>query len=205
MAKKLCIRLMAIGLLAGLVFALPSVALATSVDRMALGNLEGRSGETIEAQITLQGTGADERSGYWETYYTQVEGDDARMDITSWVTIEPAEYVIKQGESKTFTVRVKIPAGAAPALWGATSTEAGQTGHSAERRTYLIFKDTITGGNVYSGLLIPVSVKVIGKANPMTAVVSWVKTNVLVSILILVVIVLLSVLARKRRLARASP
>jgi hypothetical protein len=204
MVKKIYIRLAAIVLLAGLALALPSVALATSVDRMALCDLEGHPGETVEAQITLQGTDGEERSGYWETYYKPVEGDDASMDITSWVTIEPAEYAIKQGESQTFTVRVKIPAGAAPGLWGATSAEAGQAGHSAERRTYLIFKDTITGGNVYSGLLIPISVDVLGKANPSASVIGWVKANVMVSILILVVIVLLSVMLRKRRLARAS-
>jgi len=204
MVKKRCIKLAAILLLAGLALALPSVALATSVDRMALCNLEGSSGETIEAQIILEGTEGGERSGYWETHYKQVDGDDASMDITSWVTIEPAEYVIKEGESQTFTVRLEIPSGAAPGLWGATSTEAGQAGHSDERRTYLIFKDTITGGNVYSGLLIPVSVKVLGKANPSASVIGWVKANVMVSILILVVIVLLSVMLRKRRLARAS-
>jgi len=166
MIKKRCIKLAAILLLAGLVFALPSAALATSVDRLALCNLEGYAGETVEAQITLEGTEAEARDGFWYTHYKQMDGDDARMDITSWVTIEPEEYAIEQGQSIIFTVRVKIPEGATPGLWGATSVEAGQPGHSAERRTYLIFKDTPTGGNVYSGLLIPVSVKVLEEAPP---------------------------------------
>ena len=83
MVKVRCIKLAAILLLAGLALALPSVALATSVDRMALCNLEGHAGETIEAQITLQGTEGGERSGYWETYYKPADGDDASMDITS--------------------------------------------------------------------------------------------------------------------------
>lgn len=163
MAKKCGIRLVAVALLAGLLFSSPSVALATAVDRMSLCNLEGHPGETIEAQITLEGTDAEERSGLWYTHYKEVAGDDGRMDITAWITIEPEEYAITQGESIAFTVRVKIPADAGPGLWGATSEEAGQPGHSAERRTYLVFKDTITGGNVYSGLLIPVSVKVLGE------------------------------------------
>lgn len=166
MVRKRYIKLVAIVLLVGLLFAPPSVALATAVDRMALPNLEGHPGETIEAQITLEGTDAEERSGYWYTHYKEVEGDDERMDITSWITIEPEEYILTQGESIVFTVRVKIPADAEPGLWGATSEEAGQPGHAAERRTYIIFKDTITGGNVYSGLLIPISVKVLGESSP---------------------------------------
>jgi len=112
------IRLVAILLLAGLLLVPPSAALATAVDRMALPNLEGYPGETVEAQITLDGTEAEERSGYWDTFYNKVEGDTDRMDITSWITIEPEEYSIVQGQSITFTVRVKIPDGAAPGLWG---------------------------------------------------------------------------------------
>ncbi|MBA7711678.1 hypothetical protein ES703_120644 [subsurface metagenome] len=168
--------------------------LATAVDRMAICNLEGYPGETIEAQITLQGTEAGERSGYWYTHYKQVEGDDARMDITSWITIEPEEYTIAQGLSVAFTVRVKIPGDAAPGLWGATSEDAGQAGHSVERRTYLIFKDKTAGGNVYSGLLIPVSVKVLGQPNPLAPVLNYVKDNIILVVLGVVVIILLTLL-----------
>lgn len=206
MIKKSCIKLVLILLLAGLVLALPSPALATSVDRLSLCNLEGHPGETIQAQITLQGTEAEERSGYWQTYYKQVEGDDARMDITSWVTIEPEEYTIAQGQSITFTVRVKIPGEAEPGLWGATSEEAGQPGQSALRRTYLIFKDTPTGGNVYSGLLIPVSVKVLGEASPLlppeqpsklAPILSYIQDNIIVVALgVIIIILLIWLLAR---------
>ena len=63
MVKKLYIRLVSLLLLVGLLLVPPSVVLATSVDRLALPNLEGRPGETIEAQITLGGTDAGERSG----------------------------------------------------------------------------------------------------------------------------------------------
>lgn len=193
--KKSYIRLASVLLLGVLLFGLPSAVLATSVDRMALCNLEAHPGETVEVEITLQGTGAEERSGYWYTYYKQVDGDDARMDITSWITIEPEEYTIAQGLSVAFTVRIKIPGDAAPGLWGATSEEAWQSGHSVERRTYLIFKDTPTGGNVYSGLLIPVSVKVIEKpTGTQSPVLNYIKDNIIVVVLGVVVIILLAVL-----------
>ncbi len=196
MVKKRCIKLAVILLLAGLLIVLPSPVLATSVNRLSLTNLEGHPGETIQEQITLQGTEA-ERSGYWQIYYKLVEGDDARMDITSWVTIEPEEYTIAQGQSITFTVMVKIPGEAAPGLWGATSEEAGMAGQSALRRTYLIFRDTPTGGNVYSGLLIPVSVKVLGEASPsqqpskLAPILSYIQDNIIVVALGVIIIILL--------------
>jgi hypothetical protein len=208
MARKRYVKLVAIVLLAGLLFVPPSVALATAVDRMSLCNLEGHPGETIEAQITLEGTDAEERSGYWYTHYKEVEGDDERMDITSWITIEPEEYAITQGESIVFTVRVKIPGDAEPGLWGATSEEAGQPGHSAERRTYIIFKDTITGGNVYSGLLIPVSVEVLGETGPPAQAGeqgtpepagNFITDNIIVIVLGVVIVILLAALIIRMR------
>lgn len=199
MARKRYIQLVAIVLLAGLLFVQPLAALATSVDCMSLANLEGNPGETIEAQITLEGTDAKERSGYWYAYYKEVEGDDERMDITFWITIEPEEYTITQGESIVFTVRVKIPGDAEPGLWGATSEEAGQPGHSAERRTYIIFKDVITGGNVYSGLLIPVSVQVLGEPNPLAPLVNFIRDNIIVVVLGVIVIILLAMLIIRMR------
>ncbi len=208
MAKKSCIKLVAILILAGWLVVQPSAALATAVDRMALPNLEGRPGETIDAQITLEGTSPEERSGYWYTHYKEVEGDDERMDITSWLTIEPEEYVITQGESIVFTVRVKIPGDAEPGLWGATSEEAWQAGHSAERRTYLIFKDTPTGGNVYSGLLIPVSVVVLGETSPPVPpgetsqpapAVNFITDNIIVIVLAVIIIILLAVILTRMR------
>ena len=208
MAKRLCIRIVAILLLGGLVFGLPPVAMATAVDRTLLCNLEGHPGEIIEAQITLQGTDAEGRSGYWYTYYNKVEGDDERMDITSWITIEPEEYTIKLGESIVFTVRVKVPGDATPGLWGAASKEADQKGHSAERRTYIIFKDTISGGNVYSGMLIPVSVVVLEEASlavpleqpsPSVPALNFIKDNVVAVVFGVIIVILLAVLLTRGR------
>jgi hypothetical protein len=196
--------------------------MATAVDRLLLCDLEGRPGETIEAQITLQGTDAQERSGSWSTYYNKVEGDDERMDITSWITIEPEEYTIKQGESLFFTVSVKIPADAAPGVWGATTEEACQSGHSAERRTYIIFKDAVSGGNVYSGMLIPVLVAVLGEESPPeeetsppqeetgplvppeqsgspASALDFFKDNIIVVVLGVIIVILLVVLLTRRR------
>ncbi|HUS04266.1 MAG TPA: hypothetical protein VMY79_01880 [Dehalococcoidia bacterium] len=198
---RIKVKLLVVALLLGLLFIPASAVWATSVDRLALCNLEGYPGETIEAQITLEGTDAEERSGYWYTHYKEVEGDDDRMDITSWITFEPEEYTIKQGEIKVFTVKVKISADAEPGLWGATSEEAGEAGHSDERRTYIIFKDAITGGNVYSGLLIPVSVKLLGNPRPLAPVIKFVRENMMVTALVVVIIILLAVLLPRRRKA----
>ena len=183
----------------GLLFVSGSIALATSVDRMSLTNLDGYAGKTIKAEITLKGTDPGERSGFWYTHYKKTEGDNDRMDITSWITIEPKDYTIKQEEIKAFTVKVKIPGDARQGLWGATSEEAAKEGHSAERRTYIVFKDAITGGNVYSGLLIPVSVKVLASPNPLAPVINFVKQNIMTIALSIVIIVLLVALLVKRR------
>lgn len=186
-------------LLLGLLLIPASAALATSVDRMSFCNLEGFPGKTIEAEITLEGDSPEERSGFWYTHYKETEGDDGRMDITSWIAIEPKDYTIKQGEIKVFTIKMKIPRDAKPGLWGATSEEAGREGHSGERRTYIVFKDVITGGNVYSGLLIPISVKVLVSPNPLAPVINFVKQNIMTIVLSIVIIVLLAMLLLKRR------
>jgi hypothetical protein len=169
---------------------------------MSLTNLEGAPGETIEVAISLEGTLAEERSGWWETFYKEVDGDDGKMDITAWIAIEPGDYTITEGETKAFAVRIRIPEDARPGLYGAATEEAGLTGHSAERRTYIIFRDTATGGTVYSGLLIPVSVKVLGKENPLVAfgktISTLVKENLLVTALIIVIAVILVVLLPRR-------
>jgi len=196
---KKCRKSALLAFLVGILFvSAGSVALATAVDRMWL-NLEGFPGKTIEQEITLEGTELEERSGFWYTHYKEVEGDDSRMDITPWITIEPKDYTIKQGEIKAFTVKVKIPKDAGQGLWGATSEEAGKEGHSGERRTYIIFKDAITGGNVYSGLLIPISVKVLESPNPLAPVLNFVKQNIMTIALSIVIIVLLVALLVKRR------
>jgi hypothetical protein len=203
MTKKYCIKLLSILLLAGLCFASPPTVSSTSIDRLLLCNLQGHPGETIEAKITLSGTESEEREGYWDTYYKRVEGDDDRMDITSWITVEPDHYIIKRGESKVFTVKAKVPSNAEQGLWGATSAEAGKAGHSEERRTYIVFKDTITGGNVYSGLLIPVSVEVLGSTSPLVLLLKIIKANRIIA-LILVIVILLALLLRRAKLRKTD-
>lgn len=194
-------------LLFGLLFVPVFVVLATAVDRMSLCNLEGYPGETVETQITLEGDSEEERSGYWYTHYKEVEGDDDKMDITAWITTEPNDYTIKQGEIKIFTVKVKIPEDAKLGLWGATSKEADKEGHSEERRTYVIFKDAITGGNVYSGLLLPVSINILESPispDPLVPIINFVKKNIVTIVLSIVIIILLvrPLLKRKKRVSK---
>jgi len=188
-----------VAFLFGLLFVSGSIALATSVDRMTLTNLEGYAGKTIKAEITLKGTDPGERSGFWYTHYKKTEGDNDRMDITSWITIEPKDYTIKEGENKVFTVKVKIPGNAGLGLWGATSEEAAKEGHSGERRTYIIFKDAIGEGNVYSGLLLPISVKVLKSPNPLAPVINFIEQNIMTIALSIVIIVLLVIILLKKR------
>jgi len=184
-----------------LLFIYGSSALATSVDRMSLVNLEGYPGKTTKAEITLKGTDSGERSGFWYTNYKKTNGDDNKMDITSWITIEPKDYTIKQGETQVFTVNVKIPKNAESGLWGATSQEAGKEGHSGERRMYIVFKDTPSGGNVYSGLLIPVSIKVLPSSNPLAPVINFIQKNIIVVVMSIIIIILLVIplLRRKKK------
>jgi len=186
-------------ILLGLVFVPLSVALATSVDRIGICNLEGYAGETIEQEITLEGTQPEEREGFWETHYKKVEGDDEQMDITNWISFEPEEYTITQGEIKTFTVKIEIPKNAGPGLWGATAETACREGHSEERRSYIIFKDTPLGGNVYSGLLLPISVNVLESPNPLAPLFNFAQQNWLVILMAVVIVVLLSLMLRKRK------
>lgn len=184
--------------LLGLLFIPASFVLATAVDRMWL-NLEGEPGQTVEQEITLEGSESEERSGWWYTYYKETEGDDEKMDITPWVTFEPKDYTIKQGETKVFTVKVKIPKNAKPGLYGATSEEMGKEGRSAERRSYIVFKDALGGGNVYSGLLLPISVKVLPSKNPLAPTFNFVMQNILVIALIAVITVMAILLLKRRK------
>lgn len=190
-------------LLFGLLLIPVSVALATEVDRTSL-YLESYPGEIIDTKITLIGTSLEERSGFWNVHYKETEGDNDKMDITSWITIEPNDYTIKQGEIKSFTVKVKIPEDAEPGLWGALSEEAGKPGHSEERRTYIIFKDVITGGNVYSGLLLPIAVNVLPSPDPLVPIINFVKKNIITIVLSVVIIILLvrPLLRRKKQVSK---
>lgn len=188
-----------VALLFGLLFIPCFSAIATSVNRMSLVNIEGYPGKTIKQEITLEGTDSEERSGFWYAHYKKIEGDDDRMDITSWITIEPKDFTIKDGEVKVFNIEVKIPRDAEPGLWGATSEEAGKEGHSSERRTYIVFKDAPADGNVYSGLLIPISVKVMPSQNPLAPVINFVEKNIATVVLSIVVIVLFAMLLLKKK------
>lgn len=181
-----------------------SIALATEVSRTSLCDIKGYPGETIDTEITLGGIGLEERSGFWYTHYKEVGGDDDKTDITPWITIEPKNYIIKEGESKVFLVKIKIPKDAGPGLWGATSMEAGTEGHSAERRTYIVFKDTITGGNVYSGLLLPVAINVLPSPDPLVPIINFIKKNIITIALSIVIIILLikPLLKRKKRVSK---
>ncbi|MFA6397747.1 MAG: hypothetical protein WDK96_02785 [Candidatus Paceibacterota bacterium] len=157
---------------------------------MSLVNLESYPGKTTKAEIILEGTDPGDRTGFWYTHYKKIDGDSEKMDITSWITIEPKDFTIKEGEKQVFAVEIKIPRNAEPGLWGATSEEAGKEGHSDERRTYLIFKDAPAGGNVYSGLLIPISVKILPSINPLTPIINFIKQNIMVIVLSIIIIVM---------------
>jgi hypothetical protein len=204
MRKKLYFGLILFLLLIGLIFVHPSGTLATTVDQSSLCNLEGYPGKSLDIPITLLGNETEVRTGYWDKTYKQIDGDNEKMDITSWISIEPKEYTLAQGQSQTFTIHIKVPNDATPGLWGATSIDAGQSGHSAERRTYILFKDVITGGNVYSGILIPVSVQVLGKANPFIPIISFVQDHLIVIILVVIIVILLVLLIPRMRSRRAN-
>jgi len=103
-------------------------------------------------------------------------------------------------------VRISIPKDAEPGLlYGATSESAGMEGHSGERRTYVIFEDAdasvvAAGGSaVYTGLLIPVSVKVLGKPNPLTPVIKAIEANIISIALLAIVLILLVLLLRRKK------
>lgn len=186
-------------LLFSLLFTVNSIALATGVDKMAVPNLEGYAGKTIKQEMKLEGTDPDERSGFWYTHYKKKDGDNEKMDITSWITIEPKEYTIKQGEIKNFTVTIKIPKEIEPGLWGATTEDAWKEGHSAERRSYLVFKDALGNGNVYSGLMIPISVKVLPDPNIFLRIINFIKQNGLAVGLSTIIIILIAIIVLRRK------
>jgi len=62
-----------------------------------------------------------------------------------------------------------------------------------------VFEDAITGGNVYSGLLIPVSVKVLASPNPLAPVINFIKQNIMTIALSVVIAVLLALLLKRRK------
>jgi len=178
---------------------------ATAVDRLSITDNEGYAGDVIEIPITLESTSDAARMGHWRTYYKPVEGDDEKMDITSWIEVIPTEYTLNVGEVEEFTVRITIPKDAKTGLYGAIAENAGMEGHSGDRRTYVIFEDadasTVAAGGsaVYSGLLIPVSVKVLAERNPLIPVIRGIEANIVTIVLVAVVIVLLVLLLRRKK------
>jgi hypothetical protein len=130
-----------------------------------------------------------------------VEGDSAKANITNWIKIIPANYTLKAGEVKEFSVRIILPKDAKPGLYGATSEEAGMEGHSGERRTYILFEDASAAAGagdstVYTGLMIPVSVTVLAESNPLTYITRRIEENIISVALVAIVIILIMVLFR---------
>lgn len=206
----------ALSLLIIFIFANIASVSATSVDRLSICNIEGHAGDVIDIPITLKSTSDSQRLEQWSTFYKMVEGksegegegesDDEKMDITSWIMITPANYTLKPGEAKIFTVRITIPRNAKPGLYGATSEDADMEGHSGERRTYIIFEDADAsaagaggGSAVQSGMLIPVSVKVLAEPNPLIPIIRGIEGNIISIVLVAIIIILLAVLLRLRK------
>lgn len=176
---------------------------ATAVNRLSLCNNEGYAGDVLTIPITLEGT-SEERIGHWRSFYKNVEGDSAKADIRNWIEITPANYTLKAGEVKEFSVRITLPKDAKPGLYGATSEEAGMEGHSGERRTYIMFEDASAAAGagksaVYSGLMIPVSVTVLAVQNPLTHITRRIEENIHFVALVALVIILIVVLLRRKR------
>lgn len=189
---------------------LPVLVSATSVDKLFICDVEGYAGDVIDIPITLRSTSDSERAGYWSIFCKKVEGesDDKKMDITDWITITPPNYILKSGEVKSFTITISIPADVSPGLYGATSPDADMEGHSDERRTYIVFEDADTSATdagasaVKSGMLIPVSVKVLEEESLFDAVNETAERNTILA-LVGTVIILISafvlIVRRKKR------
>jgi hypothetical protein len=187
---------------------LPAASLqATSVNRLSLCNLEGVPGSTVVEKISLISDDALPREGVWETYYRRMDGDGPEMNITSWISIEPREFTLQKEEVKNFTVLIRIPDDAAPGLWGAASGEAGQPGHSGERRTYLYFRDSQQAGNLFTGIMIPVSVRVLKEPGFFIGAIVFLRQNWLIASLtgiILALMVILALMTRSRRSSKSG-
>lgn len=183
------------------------IASATTVDRAIFCNLDAYPGDTIIENITLYGD-LPERAGSWRVFYKQREGDSEKMDITSWIEVTPKEYRVKNGEAKHFQLIIKVPPDVSPGLWGATSEDAGISGHAAQRRTYIEFLDgdaeAAKAGGVatMTGIRIPVSVNVLGtpeKPSPFEGIADAIESNIIIIALFAVIVVLLTMLLRRRK------
>ena len=204
--KKERMNMMKKGMILIILIALISVQLAsaTVTDTPLLYGIKGYPGDMITVDITLTGT-HQERTGHWETYYKHIEGDNEKMDITSWITVNPTNYTLKNNESETFTVTIRIPDNAELGLYGVVSPDASAVGYGHLRRTYLKFTDAdasaVKGGGVvvWAGFRIPVSVEVLGKPNPLAQIINGIKANITVIILLAGIIILLLMVLLLRR------
>lgn len=189
---------------------LPVSVSATSVDKLSICDVEGHAGDVIDIPITLRSTSDSERAGYWSIFYKKAEGesDDRKMDITDWITITPPNYILKSGEVKSFTITISIPADISPGLYGATSQDADREGHSDERRTYIVFEDAdisamdAGASAVKSGMLIPVSVKVLEKESLFDAVNETAERNTILALVgtaIILISAFVLIVRRKKR------
>lgn len=194
MFKKLYLRCIMLFCFTCFYLLYPVNSFGTSIDRISVCNLEGYPGDLLQEKITLTGTDAVLRNGYWDNYYKQVDGDNERMNISSWITIEPREFSLALDERRIFTIKVQIPANASPGIWGAISPDAGLSGHAGERRTYILFKDAQEDGNLYSGMLIPISVQVLGEASPFSSIYRFLNQNALTVFLVIIIIALFAAL-----------
>jgi len=188
------------------------IASATSVDRALFCNIEGYPGIQLEENILLTSTSSADRIGYWGVFYKAVEGDNEKMNITSWIEIEPKDYTLKPGESKSFKLIIRIPENAEPGLYGAISEDANIVGHSGERRTYIRFKDADVaaavkgeGSVAWTAFRIPVSVKVLGEPlqpKPPAPVIKLTQENITAIALIAIIIIMLLIVVMLRRRRR---
>jgi len=192
--KNLSLLIITLFIIAACAAISPCAVSATSVNRTDFCDLKGSPGETLTCHVTLTSDDTGTRSGYWDVYYKSVESDGPGMDITSWINIEPREYALNAGQSAEFTIIINISRNASSGLWGAVSPEAGLPGRSAERRTYIVFRDALPDGNVYSGMLIPVAVQVLNQPAPLVLVIDFISNNIVVTALSAVIIILIILL-----------
>jgi len=189
---------------------LPLSVSATSVDKLSICNVEGYAGDVIDIPITLMSASDSKRTGNWSMFYKKLEGesDDRKMDITDWITIIPPNYTLKSGEVKSFTITISIPGDVSPGLYGATSPDADIKGHSDERRTYIVFEDADTSATdagasvVKSGMLIPVSVKVLESESLFDVVKEAIEMNITLAMtgtVIILISAFVLIVKRKKR------
>jgi len=184
----------------------PAIATTTSISK--LYDQEGMPGDTIVKTIVLTNTADHARVGEWTVFCDKPHPEDdpevyeIYYNISSWITITPMTYGLGPGEKQSFTVTITIPEDARGGLYGVAAETAPIPGHISERRQWIQYADGTAGAEgqvvVRSGFKIPVSVKVLGKPNPLAPIIKGIKANITVIILLAVIILLLVVLLRRK-------